>query len=174
MIQEFARTDFKVGHNSPRPGISRAENKSSDSRMDDRPGAHRAGLDCRIHRRPGKPVIPNVAGGIANSHHFRVGSGIRSRDHTVLSASLYLTVNHDDRADRDFTGCSSRGCFTHGQTHKLLIAFHTLIKDKLEPCSNLPNPCLHLTGCYSLQPTIIIKARTRSCPTSSLAPIEPA
>src|SRR6476659_4081447 len=76
MIQEIRVADPEATLDRAGALVSCAVNESSDARLDQSAGAHRAGFDRRVNIDARQPVVAKLTGGFAQRDDFSVGSGI--------------------------------------------------------------------------------------------------
>jgi hypothetical protein len=103
MIQKIRVADPEATLYRARAFISRAVNQSSDARLDQSPGAHRAGFDRRVNVNARQPVVAERTGGLAQCDDFSVGSGIAVGASAVTANGDELAVMNNTNTDRHLT-----------------------------------------------------------------------
>lgn len=81
--------------------IERAEADRADAEVEDRPHAHRAGLERYVEAAVIEPFSPERSRGAAEGKHLRVGGGVLPRFNEVMGAGDDLSPVLHDRADGD-------------------------------------------------------------------------
>ena len=97
--------------------IRATENHASNSCMDQRACAHRAGLLRHVEVALGQSPIANSCLSLRQRQHFRVRGGVLEQFHLIMGARDNLACPDNNRSDRNFTGfvCFLRlsQCFAH-------------------------------------------------------------
>ena len=117
MVDARMVEDGEAGTRRTAFGVIGAINEALDASLQYRAGAHRARLDRDINRGANEAIIASGFCRGAEREHFRVRRGIAIGDGAVGRARDDTLVQHDDAADRDFSGAfSGRGLF-EGHAH---------------------------------------------------------
>ena len=110
--------------------IDGAEDEPIDPGMEDRAGAHQAGFERDIERRPREAVISDGDGRPADGQKLGMGRGVVQRDGVVVGGGKQFTVADDHRPDRHLPGLTSPSGLHKSGPHPTLIGFqqrfHTL------------------------------------------------
>ena len=92
--------------------VSRAVNQSSDARLNQSAGAHRARFDRRVNINARQPVVAELTGGFAQRDDFSVSSGIAVSAGAISGDGEELVVVDNTSSDRHLTAIfrfTSRG-----------------------------------------------------------------
>ena len=103
MIQKICVADPEATLDRARALVFGAVNESSDARLNQRAGTHRARFDRRVNVDARQPVIAELTGGLAQGDDFRVGSGIAVGASAVTADGDELAVVDNTSADRHLT-----------------------------------------------------------------------
>lgn len=113
--------------------IGGAEDEPIDPGVEDRAGAHQAGFERYIERRPREAVISDGDGRPADGQKLGMGRGIVQRDGLVVGGGEPFTVADDHRPDRRLPGLTSLSGLRKSGPHPTLIGFqqrfHKLLHD---------------------------------------------
>lgn len=113
----------QVGH---RPGtaglgVPGAVDHPVQPRVDDGPGAHRAGLQRHIQLAAAQPPAVQGLAGLPDAEHLGVGQRVLIQLPAVVGAGNHLVVPHDDRPDRDFSQLGGLFGFQQRLTHPVRV-----------------------------------------------------
>jgi len=106
-------------------GIGGAEDEPIDPGMEDRAGAHEAGFERYIERRPREAVISDGDGRPADGQKLGMGRGVVQRDGMVVGGGEQFTVPDDHRSDRHLPGLTSLSGLRKSGPHPFFIGFRS-------------------------------------------------
>lgn len=96
-------------------GIGRSVDDAVQSRMNHRPGAHRAGFQGDKHGAAVEAMIAEGLAGGAQSDDLRVSSWVIVAHYAILRPYQYFILIDEDGADGDFASLSGGDGFVEGQ-----------------------------------------------------------
>ena len=113
--------------------LARAEDQRGDARVDDRTGAHRAGLERHIERAVVQPPVSAGGAGLADRLDLRMGGGVMFLLAPVAAAANHRAVGADDHAAHRHLAVLRRLARKRkGETHRV-FPFH-----RNPPVENFP------------------------------------
>lgn len=122
MIQGRLLEEIEKSARCPALGIPHAEDDAADAAMDDRAGAHGAGLLGHVKVAIGQTPVAESLLRLAQGEHLGVGGGIAQGLDLVVGAGDDRAPLHDDGADRHFTGLESAPGLAQGLLHEKGVA----------------------------------------------------
>jgi hypothetical protein len=103
-------------------GVVATENNCWNSRKNDGPHAHNAGLQCNIQGTIQKPPGVYLPGGFSDRYQFSVCRRILRVFTQVISTGDYYFVPYNDAADRDLGFCLGLMSLTDRPGHPIFVA----------------------------------------------------
>jgi len=94
--------DFEAGADGAALGVVGAVDEARDAGLNDRAGAHAAGLDGDVKRRVREAIVAEEACGFTKDDDFGVGGWIVVADGAVAGASDHFSVVNQDGSDGHF------------------------------------------------------------------------
>ncbi len=129
MVEARIGKDFEAGVDGAALGVVGAVDEARDAGLNDRAGAHAAGLDGDVERCVCEAIVAEEARGFTKDDDFGVGGWIVVADSAVAGAGENLSVVNQDGSDGDFAGegrgAGLRECFLH----ELEVSFHLWRED---------------------------------------------
>lgn len=102
--------------------IAAAKDHPPQTRVNQRPGAHRAGFLRHVEIAIGEPPVVDDALRLSNREHLRVGRGVFQRLHLIRRPRDDATFAHDHRTDGHFVRLVSPHRLTQRFAHKINVA----------------------------------------------------
>ena len=121
MIQKISIANPKPADDGACLFVRCAVNQTSYARLDERAGAHRAGLDRGVNVHSGEPVIAEFTGSFAEGDDFRMGCGIAVGASAIAGEGDKFVFADDARADGHFAACLSFASCGQRLPHPTLV-----------------------------------------------------
>jgi len=138
MVEPFVANQITEAATKARLGISRSKNQPVDPAVDERPRAHRAGLQGHKHRTTRESPSTQLFRRLANRQDLGVGQRILLRLSKIVTPPDDSIFENDDRTNRDLTQLRRPLGLRKGKLHPLLI-LHV---------ENLTSGAGHAAGAY--------------------------
>jgi hypothetical protein len=124
VIEAGVRKNFETGADRAAFGIVGAIDKSRDAGLDNRTGAHGAGLDGNIQGGTGEAIVTEQARALAEYGDFGVGRGVAIANRAIARTHQSLAVVDKDSANGHFAGLCCCAGFGERFLHELHVRFH--------------------------------------------------
>src|ERR1700674_4234259 len=105
MVEARMGEGFEAGADAAALGIVGAVDEAGSASLDQRAGAHGAGLDGYVQSGTSEAVVAKEACGFAKDDDFGMGGGVIVADGAIAGAREDFAVVDKHGADGDFAGC---------------------------------------------------------------------
>ena len=109
-------------------GIVGAVDESRDASLNDRTGAHGAGLERDVKSGVGKAVVAEDSRGLAQDDDFGMRGGVIVAYGAIAGAREVRIVANEHRADGDFAGVGGRASLLQSKAHEMEIVGHGKVR----------------------------------------------
>ncbi len=96
--------DFEAGADGAALGVVGAVDEARDAGLNDRAGAHAAGLDGDVERCVREAIVAEESCGFTKHDDFSVGGGVIVTDSAIAGTRENLSVVNQDGSDGHFAG----------------------------------------------------------------------
>ena len=131
VVEAWIGKDFEAGADGAALGVIRSVDEAWDTGLNDRAGAHAAGLNGDVERRVREAIVAEEAGGFTKHDDFGVGGRIVVADGAIAGTRENLSVVNQDGSDGHFAsegrGAGFRECFLH----EWEVSFHLRREDSM-------------------------------------------
>jgi hypothetical protein len=128
MVQFGAGEKLKTGAERAALGIISTVNESRDPSLDDRAGAHSAGLERDIESSVGKAMVAEDSRGFAQHDDFGMCGGIIIANGAIARTREVRIIVNEHGADGDLAGISGSASLFQGNAHELEIVRHGKVR----------------------------------------------
>jgi len=104
MVEARTGKDFEAGADGAALGVVGAVDEARDAGLNDRAGAHAAGLDGDVEPRVREAIIAEEAGGFTKDDDFSVRGWIVVADGSIAGTRENLSIVNQDGSDGHFAG----------------------------------------------------------------------
>ena len=118
ILQDIEQSPAAAGFGAGRPN-----DDAVDPGLDDRSGAHLAGLERTVERAPFQTPVADLFAGLADAGNLRVGKGCFVRIAPIISARNDLPFKDYDCTDRYFSDCDRFFSLFEGSLHIFFVFF---------------------------------------------------
>ena len=109
-------------------GIVGAVEESGDASLNDRAGAHGAGLQSDVKSGVGKAVVAEDSRGLAQDDDFGMRGGVIVANRAIAGAGEVRIVVNEHRADGDFAGVGRSASLLQSKAHEMEIVGHSKVR----------------------------------------------
>ena len=109
-------------------GIVGAVDESWDASLNDRAGAHGAGLERDVKSGVGKAVVAEDSRGLAQDDDFGMCGGVIVANGAIAGAREVRIVVNEHRADGDFAGTGGSASLLQSKAHEMEIVGHGKVR----------------------------------------------
>jgi len=128
MIQFGAGEKLETGAVRTTFGVVGAVDESWNPSLDDRAGAHSAGLERDVESGVGKAIVANEPRGFAQHDDFGMGRGIIVANGAIARARQVYVILNEHGADGDFAGIGGNTSLFQSNAHEMEIVRHGKVR----------------------------------------------
>jgi hypothetical protein len=128
MIQFGAGEKLETGAGRAALGIIGAVDESWDASLDDRAGAHGAGLEGDIESGVGKAVVAEDSRGFAQDDDFGMSGGIIVANGAIAGAGEVGIIVNQHGTNGDFASVGGKASLVQSKPHELEIVGHGKVR----------------------------------------------